>query len=97
MSYCFKIDYNDLFFDQTKKEQLEEQQKKEFGKAYKQFIDSYLYPTEFSTLLDRFDVQEGIKEFLKWEESNKNTPKQFLAYSNPPRIIISVSGSGKVC
>ena len=72
---------------------MEETQKKEFGKAFKSFIDSYLYPTEFNFLFDKLDIQNGLKEFLEWEA--QNAQNQLKTISNPPRIIVGVSGAGK--
>ena len=73
---------------------MEETQKKEFGKAFKSFIDSYLYPTEFDFLFDKLDIQNGLKEFLDWEKSNQISASA-KTISNPPRIIVGVSGAGK--
>ena len=72
---------------------MEETQKKEFGKAFKSFIDSYLNPTKFDFLFEKLDIQNGLKEFLEWEA--KNARNQFKTISNPPRIIVGVSGAGK--
>ena len=71
---------------------LEEIQKVEFGRFYKDFKDFYAYPNIFSLHFYKYDVGNVLNQFKEEIESRTALESNF----NVPYILIGVSGSGKV-